>query len=137
MASAPGYVSEASMRAGIVAQVGNTSSNMGMNKTWKQLCDDRYIVAGSPATVRQQLEELARSLRVGHLAVGLHIGSAPIELTNRSTYLFATEVMPHLRPLWGEHVDHWSPRTLPAAKRVQPGAHTEAARSQAERPAAA
>src|SRR5438477_229363 len=47
--SAPGYVSEASMRAGIVAQVGNTTQNMGMNKTWKELCEQRYIVAGSPA----------------------------------------------------------------------------------------
>jgi hypothetical protein len=67
----------------------------------------------------------------------MHIGSAPIELTNRSTYLFATEVMPHLRPLWSEHEDRWSPRALPPEKRVQPGAHNEAARRQAERPAAA
>src|SRR2546422_1676886 len=101
--SAPGYVSEASMRAGIVAQVGNTSLNMGQNKSWKELVEQRYIVAGSPATVRQQLEELARSLRVDHLALGCHIGSSPIELTNRSTYLLATEVMPHLRPIWSEY----------------------------------
>jgi hypothetical protein len=32
----------------------------------------------------------------------LNIGSSPVELTNRSTYLFATEVMPHLRPIWSE-----------------------------------
>src|SRR5207249_446799 len=67
--SAPGYVSEASMRAGIVAQVGNTTLNMGQNKSWKELVEQRYIVAGSPATVRQQLEELARS-RVIPLGAG-------------------------------------------------------------------
>ena len=67
---APGYMSEASMRAGIVAQVGNTGQNMGRTRRWKELCDQRYIVAGSPATVRQQLEELRESLRVGHLASG-------------------------------------------------------------------
>ena len=134
---APGYMSEASMRAGIVAQVGNTSGNMGMDKTWKELCEQRYIVAGSPATVRQQLEELARALRVGHLAVGLHIGSSPIDLTNRSTYLFATAVMPQLRPIFAEHDDRWSAKPLPARERAQPGACNESARRQAERPAAA
>ena len=36
-----------SMRAGIVAQVGNTGQNMGRDKTWKELVDERYIVAGS------------------------------------------------------------------------------------------
>src|SRR5207249_2396417 len=131
------YVSEASMRAGIVAQVGNTSLNMGQNKSWKELVEQRYIVAGSPATVRQQLEELARSLRVGHLAIGGHIGSSPIELTNRSTYLLATEVMPHLRPMWSEYEDHWSPKPLPRAERVVPGGQSEAARRAAERPVAA
>jgi len=108
-----------------------------MNKTWKQLCEQRYIVAGSPATVRQQLEELARSLRVGHLALGLHIGSAPIELTNRSTYLFATQVMPHVRPIWSEYADHWSPKSLPREQRAVPGSQNEAVRRTAERPAAA
>src|SRR5439155_19613900 len=121
----------------IVAQVGNTSLNMGQNKSWKELVEQRYIVAGSPATVRQQLEELARSLRVGHLAIGGHIGSSPIELTNRSTYLLATEVMPHLRPIWSEYEDHWSPKPLPRAERVVPGGQNEAARRAAERPAAA
>src|SRR5206468_4168588 len=83
------------------------------NKTWKELVEQRYIVAGSPATVRQQLEELARSLRVGHLAIGGHIGSSPIELTNRSTFLLATQVLPHLRPIWSEYEDRWSPKPLP------------------------
>jgi hypothetical protein len=87
--------------------------------------------------VRQQLEELARSLRVGHLALGFHIGSSPIELTNRSTYLFATAVMPHLRPIFAEHEDRWSATPLPARERAQPGASNESARRQAERPAAA
>src|SRR5581483_10727261 len=137
MAGAPGYMSEASMRAGIVAQVGNTSGNFGKDKSWKELCEQRYIVAGSPATVRQQLEELGRSLRVGHLAVGVHIGSSPIELTNRSTYLFATKVIPELRSIWAEHEDRWSPKPLPAAERAVPGSQSEAARRTAERPAAA
>ena len=135
MTGAPGYMSEASMRAGIVSQIGNTTLNLGRDKSWKELCDERYIVAGSPATVRQQLEELSRSLRVGHLLLGLHIGSAPIELVNRSTYLCANEVLPHLRPMWKEWDDRWWPNALPAARRARPGSRNVEARAHAERPA--
>ncbi|HZP42100.1 MAG TPA: LLM class flavin-dependent oxidoreductase [Candidatus Binatia bacterium] len=135
MANAPGYMTEASLRAGIVAQVGNTTGNMGMNKTWKELCEQRYIVAGSPETVRQQLEELAKSLRVGHLAVGLQIGSSPIELTNRSTHLFATKVLPSLRNLFPGYEDRWWPKPLPRERRTAPGSRNEAVRAQVERPA--
>ena len=120
LAEAPGYRSEASMRAGVVSQVGNTTLNMGMNKTWKDLVEQGYVIAGSPTTVRQQLEEVARSLRVGHLLFGLHIGSAPIELVNRATYLCGTEILPHLRPLCSEWEDHWWPKPLPASSRVTP-----------------
>jgi len=132
MSEAPGYRSEASLRAGVVAQVGNTTGNMGMNKSWKELVEQRYIVAGSPATVRQQLEELARALRTGHLLLGLHIGSAPRELTQRSTYLCASDVLPHLRPIWNEYEDHWWPKALPAARRVQPR-RTDASQANDER----
>ena len=74
--------------------------------------------------MRQQLEELARSLRVGHLALGLHIGSAPVDLVNRSTQLFATQVMPHLRPIFAEYEDVAWPKPLPASERAKPGRST-------------
>jgi alkanesulfonate monooxygenase SsuD/methylene tetrahydromethanopterin reductase-like flavin-dependent oxidoreductase (luciferase family) len=137
MTGAPGYMSEASLRAGIVSQVGNTGLNLGRDKSWKELCEQRYIVAGSPETVRQQLEELAKSLRVGHLLFGCHIGSAPIELVNRSTYLCATKVLPALRPLWSEWEDCSWPRALPAERRVQPGSQSAAVRQGVERSAGA
>jgi alkanesulfonate monooxygenase SsuD/methylene tetrahydromethanopterin reductase-like flavin-dependent oxidoreductase (luciferase family) len=132
--SAPGYMSEASLRAGVVSQAGNTSQNMGRDKSWKELVDGRYIVAGSPETVRQQLEELAQSLRCGHLALGLHIGSAPAELTNRSSYLFATQVMPQLRPIFGEWEDHWWPKALPPGRRTAAGSTNTSSRARVERP---
>jgi alkanesulfonate monooxygenase SsuD/methylene tetrahydromethanopterin reductase-like flavin-dependent oxidoreductase (luciferase family) len=135
MGEAPGYRSEASLRAGVVAQVGNTSGNMGQNKTWKELVEQRYIVAGSQATVRQQLEELAKSLRVGHLLFGLHIGSAPSELTNRSTYLCATQVLPALRSIWSDFDDRWWPQALPRERRAIPGAATVGAQQPTARAA--
>ncbi|HYB98044.1 MAG TPA: LLM class flavin-dependent oxidoreductase [Candidatus Limnocylindrales bacterium] len=135
MASAPGHMSEASLRAGIVSQVGNTGGNYGRDKSWKELIDQRYIVAGSVETVTQQLEELVKSLRVGHLLLGVHIGSSPIDLTNRSTYLLGQHVLPRLRPLWQGYEDLWSPRPLPLEERSVPGGHNDFVRASAERAA--
>src|SRR5205807_5116844 len=59
--------------------------------------DAGYVIAGSPQTVRQQLTECIKSLRVGHLMVLLQIGSMPKDLTLHNTELFAREVMPHVR----------------------------------------
>ncbi len=133
MVEAPGYRSEASLRAGVVAQLGNVTANMGMNKTWKELVEQRYIVAGSPETVRQQLEELARSLNVGHLGLGLHMGSAPIDLINRGTQLFAEKVLPALRPIFNDWEDHWWSKALPADKRAAAGSANAASEQRQRR----
>ena len=45
--------------------------------TWKELVDGRYIIAGSPETVRQQMEELIKTLRVGNIFCLLHVGNMP------------------------------------------------------------
>jgi alkanesulfonate monooxygenase SsuD/methylene tetrahydromethanopterin reductase-like flavin-dependent oxidoreductase (luciferase family) len=120
---APGYRSEASLRAGIVAQFGNTTQNMGIDKTWKQLVDEGYILAGSPETVRQQIEELGKTLRVGHVLLGCQIGSAPADLVNRATKLAGEQILPKLRHLYSDYEDRWWPKALPAARRAKAGAH--------------
>ena len=123
---APGYRSEASLRAGIVSQFGNTTQNMGIDKSWKQLVDEGYILAGSAETVRQQIEELAKTLRVGHVLLGCQIGSAPAELVNRSTKLAGEQILPKLRHLYSDYEDRWWPKALPAARRAKAGAHIPA-----------
>ena len=67
------------------------------------------MIAGSLATVRQQLLECIRSLRVGHLMVLLQIGSMPKDLALKNTELFAREVMPHVRDVWPGYKDRWWP----------------------------
>jgi len=57
-------------------------------KRYKDFLDDRFVVCGSPATVRDQLKDLCQSLRVGNLMVLLHIGSMPHELTLKNIDLF-------------------------------------------------
>jgi len=124
---APGYRTEASLRAGVVAQFGNTTQNMGIDKTWKQLVNEGYILAGSAETVRQQVEELAKTLRVGHVLLGCHIGSAPADLVANSTRLAGEQILPKLRHIYSDYEDRWWPKALPASRRVKPGATVPAA----------
>jgi hypothetical protein len=74
--------------------------------------DNGFVIAGSPRTVREQLIESMRRLRVGHLLTLLHFGSMPTELCKRNIDLFAREVLPHLEPIWSEYEDRWWPQRL-------------------------
>ena len=78
--------------------------------TWKQIVDAGMVVAGSPDTVAQQLEEVVDQLRFGHLIVQCHMGSMPRETAMYNLTRFAREVMPRLRGRFGEWEDRWWPR---------------------------
>src|SRR5437667_317220 len=83
------------------------------------LVEPGYVIAGSPATVRDRLkEEVVEGLRVGNLMVLLQIGSMPHELTLENMELFACEVMPALRDTWNDEgwVNHWWPESLRGTK---------------------
>ncbi|HEV3329538.1 MAG TPA: LLM class flavin-dependent oxidoreductase [Bryobacteraceae bacterium] len=83
-------------------------------KRFKDFVKDRYVVCGSPATVRDQLKDLVAKLRVGNLMVLLHIGSMPHELTMKNIQLFFREVAPALRSTWD---DEWENQWWPAGLR--------------------
>ena len=71
-----------------------------------------YVISGSPSTVREQLREAMKSMRVGHLMVLCHFGNMPPEVTKRNTELFAREVMPDLKQMWSEYDDRWWPHPI-------------------------
>src|SRR5271166_5074820 len=121
-AEAPGYRTLDSIKSGFLGQVGKqtTGFDAGGKKTWKDLVEQGYIIAGSPKTVRDRLTEAVKTLRCGHLMCLMQIGSMPAPLVRKSTELFAREVMPHVRGLWSEYEDRWSPHPLPAAERARP-----------------
>jgi alkanesulfonate monooxygenase SsuD/methylene tetrahydromethanopterin reductase-like flavin-dependent oxidoreductase (luciferase family) len=88
---------------------------------YRDFVDQGYVIAGSPATVRDRLrEEVVKGLRVGNLMVLLHIGSMPHELTLENMELFAREVLPSLRGAWDDDgwVNHWWPERLRDARRT-------------------
>lgn len=69
-----------------------------------------YIIAGSPERVRQRIRELATDLRIGQLIACLHMGDLAEETASENTHLFGTRVIPHLRDLWADQPDHWTPK---------------------------
>jgi alkanesulfonate monooxygenase SsuD/methylene tetrahydromethanopterin reductase-like flavin-dependent oxidoreductase (luciferase family) len=114
---APGYQSEATVRArvlGMVQRASQQSSSGGMPTTFDEMVEAGYIIAGSPDTVREQIEHVARELRVGHLMMLLHFGNMSPELVAMNTDLFARKVMPGLRDVFAEHDDPWWPSGCPA-----------------------
>jgi alkanesulfonate monooxygenase SsuD/methylene tetrahydromethanopterin reductase-like flavin-dependent oxidoreductase (luciferase family) len=120
-ADAPGYRTMKTVKAGLRAQFERQAVvAMSGELKWKNFINDGYIIAGSPETVRQKLEEAAKSLHVGHMMVLLQFGSMPPELVRKNTELFAREVLPHVRPLFDEYEDHWWIKPLPESQRAAP-----------------
>jgi alkanesulfonate monooxygenase SsuD/methylene tetrahydromethanopterin reductase-like flavin-dependent oxidoreductase (luciferase family) len=123
-ADAPGYRTEATIRAGFQAQVGGgpgaAGSAIALKLSWRELIDQGFIIAGSPDSVTEQMENLAKKLQVGHIVALMHIGDMPADKCAYSSELFARKVIPNLRPIWKEYEDRWSPKPLSAADTVAP-----------------
>jgi alkanesulfonate monooxygenase SsuD/methylene tetrahydromethanopterin reductase-like flavin-dependent oxidoreductase (luciferase family) len=82
--------------------------------TAKDMIEQEFVVVGSPATVREKLEHMARRLNIGHLMTVLQFGSMPHDVAMRNIELFGREVLPHLQALWQEDgwENHWWPKKL-------------------------
>jgi alkanesulfonate monooxygenase SsuD/methylene tetrahydromethanopterin reductase-like flavin-dependent oxidoreductase (luciferase family) len=74
-----------------------------------ELDEKGFIIAGSPERVRQRVRELATELRVGQLITCMHFGNLSEEAARENTHLFGTQVIPHLRDLWEDLPDLWTP----------------------------
>jgi len=121
-ADAPGYRTIKTIQKGVLSQYARPVGGLFPELPWKELVDGGYIVAGSPETVRQRMEDLIRQLRVGNVFCLLHIGDMPKEKCMYSTRLFAEKVMPHLRNIFSEYADDDRFWSKPLAKRVSAGA---------------
>ena len=84
------------------------------NWKYRDFVENQFVIAGSPASVRDQLMAAVKKLRVGNLMVLLHIGSMPHELTLKNIELFAREVAPHFRGVWDDEgwSNNWWPQRL-------------------------
>ena len=118
-ADAPGYRTIKTIQKGVLSQYAPISGFD--NLTWKDLIDGGHVIAGSPETVRQRMEDLIQSLHVGHVFCLMHVGNMPAEKCMYSTKLFAEKVMPKLRNMFPEHADDQRFWCKPMAKRVKAG----------------
>jgi len=80
----------------------------------KDMIEREFVVIGSPATVRDKLEAMARRLNVGHLMVALQFGSMPHDQAKQNIELFGREVLPHLQKIYDDKdwENHWWPKRL-------------------------
>ena len=114
----PGHQDYRSLERGIRSGVtGKMMEQLGKLKeyTYRDFVDNQFVMAGSPATVREQLREAAKDLRIGNLMVLLHIGSMPYHLTVKNIDLFTNEVFPYVRDLWDD--EGWENKWWPAKLR--------------------
>jgi len=95
LASPPGYMSAGSLR-GVIAAGMRAFSQL----SYEELLTQGYAVVGSPDTVARRLREMYDDLGgFGQLIALFAIGTSTHEQIMRSAELFATEVMPVVRPL--------------------------------------
>jgi alkanesulfonate monooxygenase SsuD/methylene tetrahydromethanopterin reductase-like flavin-dependent oxidoreductase (luciferase family) len=116
----PGYRTIKTIQSGKLNQLRAENQRLFQTVTWKQAVDSGQVIAGSPATVRERMEEMIRSLRLGCVFVLLNMGNMPDAKARHSTKLFAEKVMPSLRDIWPEwkHDDRWWCK--PYEQRVRP-----------------
>jgi alkanesulfonate monooxygenase SsuD/methylene tetrahydromethanopterin reductase-like flavin-dependent oxidoreductase (luciferase family) len=149
-AGPPGYVTEATQRAGLESQVkmaaeaahagkeaGAASTNASsaqkmqmLARDMKGIVDNGYVIVGSPNDVVEQLRELATELNVGQLMLLMQFGNMSKDLTKKNTKLFAEKVMPKLQPLFNEWENKWWPK--PMEKRARAAIPAFAPRAAAE-----
>ena len=120
-ADAPGYRTIKTIQTGALSQYAPPKGGY-TELTWKDLVEQGHIIAGSPETVRQRMEDLIKGLNVGNIFCLMHVGNMPADKCMYSTRLFAEKVMPKLRNMFPEHADDGRFWCKPLDRRVTSGA---------------
>jgi alkanesulfonate monooxygenase SsuD/methylene tetrahydromethanopterin reductase-like flavin-dependent oxidoreductase (luciferase family) len=85
-----------------------------------RLTETRAVIAGTPATVRDEIASFAREFGIGNLLVMLQMGGMPHELALKNIHLFAEEVLPHLQEVWTD--ESWENEWWPTGRARPVGA---------------
>lgn len=137
-ANPPGYVTEATQRAGVQSaiataaeggpdSVANTSARPGIQKInmidknareMDAIVDNGYVIIGSPDQVAEQLREVVHDLRFGQLMLLLQFGNMSKDVANNNTRLYAEKVKPLLADVWSEWENHWWPKPMSMPNRA-------------------
>lgn len=90
----PGYVSEKSLRA---MRSGGYRSTAPEDMNYDMLLENRWLIAGSPETVREALQDTIEQLGTGRVLLGFTTGVKPRWMVDKTLQMFAEEVLPHFR----------------------------------------
>ncbi len=126
-ATAPGYMSEASLRARVQSQVARAAAQSRESASgsggprFEDIVEQGFVIIGSPDEVAEQLREVATELNIGHLMLLMQFGNMSRELTMHNTELFAKRVLPQLAGLFDDRWENrWWPKPVAAADRARP-----------------
>jgi alkanesulfonate monooxygenase SsuD/methylene tetrahydromethanopterin reductase-like flavin-dependent oxidoreductase (luciferase family) len=132
----PGYVTEATQRAGIESQVKMAAEGrksgappasgparlQSLARDMKGIVDNGYVTVGSPDEIVEQLRELATTLNVGQLMLMMQFGNLSTDVVKYNTRLFAEKVIPKLKPLFAGWENRWWPKPMDPCQRATPAA---------------
>lgn len=119
-ADAPGYRTLKTVEAGLMQQT-TQFGQRPPSMSWKDLLNQGNIVAGTAKQVTEQLEQVIKDLRIGHLMVLNQFGSIPHDLALANIEKTAREVLPNLRHLWkDEYEDRWWPKPMSNPRQPAP-----------------
>lgn len=104
----PGYVSPQSLRG---ALSGGYRSKAMNELTFDDLVANKWLVAGSPDTVTDQLKDIIDYFGAGRVVVSMNVGTKHRWLAHKSMWLFAEQVMPRLRG--GSGAPSWQNEATP------------------------
>jgi alkanesulfonate monooxygenase SsuD/methylene tetrahydromethanopterin reductase-like flavin-dependent oxidoreductase (luciferase family) len=90
----PGYLSLKSLMGVMSAK---RDIGPGGKLTIEDVMQKGMFLCGSPATLREKLEQYQKEIGFGYLLPTMQFGTLPHELTKKSTEIFAKEVIPYFR----------------------------------------
>jgi len=82
---------------------------------YKELVEQQCAIVGDAESVTQQLLEMVKNFRIGHLVLMVHIGSMPHELVMKNIDLLSKHVLPKLKGVWDD--ENWENRWWPSGAR--------------------
>lgn len=76
-----------------------TRLNVVRGATFEECVEEGSVIAGSPATVRAEIERQVKELGINYLLTYMFLGTMSLTEALRSLQLFSSEVMPHVAKL--------------------------------------
>jgi alkanesulfonate monooxygenase SsuD/methylene tetrahydromethanopterin reductase-like flavin-dependent oxidoreductase (luciferase family) len=66
-------------------------------QTMEEMVEKGVFLCGSPATLREKLEQYQKEIGFGYLLPAIQFGTLPHELVRKSVEMLSREVIPHFR----------------------------------------